>query len=107
MSTVTVGCKLPNGIHLDHQGKRVTIKGANSSVVIGGHGLTEGVDKEFWDGWLAEHQDYEPVKQGLIFAQNTTRNAEAEAKEKEGNLSGLEGVDPDKPGAGIKKADKE
>lgn len=107
MATVTIGCKLPNGIHLDHEGKRVTLNGANSSRVIGGHGITERVDKAFWDAWLAIHKDYEPVKRGLIFAQNSTRNAEAEAKEKQDNPSGLEGINPDKPGRGIQKATKD
>lgn len=104
--TVTVGCKLPNGLHLDHNGKRVTLNGTNSGNLIGGHGLTV-VDKDFFDAWLAGHKDYAPVKAGLIFAHANENNARAEAKEKEKNKSGLEGLDPEKPAPGIKKADKD
>lgn len=104
MAQVMVGCKLPNGLHLDYMGKRVTLNGSNSSEVIGGHGLTM-VDKEFFEGWLKERQDYAPVKAGLIFAHDKESNARAEAKEKASNKSGFEGIDPDKPGHGVKKDD--
>ena len=106
MPYVTVGCKLPNGIHLDHMGKRVTLNGSNSSSLIGGHGLTEGVDKEFWDAWLADHKDFDPVKQGLIFAHEKDANTKAEAKEKTNTKTGMEPLDADKPAPGIKPMEK-
>lgn len=105
MPQVIVGCKLPNGLHLDYAGKRVTLNGSNSAEVIGGHGLTM-VDKEFFEGWLKERHDYAPVKAGLIFAHDKESNARAEAKEKASNPSGFEGVNPDKPGKDIKPLDK-
>ncbi len=104
MPQITVGCKLPNGLHLDHGGKRVTLKGSNASVVIGGHGITEGVDKDFFDAWMEAHKDFQAVKQGLIFAHGKKANVEAEAKEKATNPSGFEGLNPDAPAPGIKKA---
>ncbi|WP_048996416.1 hypothetical protein [Burkholderia multivorans] len=100
MPFVTVGCKLPNGLHIEVNGKRVTLNGSNSSNVIGGHGLTQ-VDAEFFAKWLEDHKDYAPVKAGLIFAHEKSVNAEAEAKEKANNKSGLEGIDPENPGASI------
>lgn len=107
MPQITVGCKLPNGLHLDHGGKRVTLKGSNSALVIGGHGITEGVDKDLFDAWMAAHKDYQPVKAGLIFAHDKKANVEAEAKEKATNKSGFEGLNPDKPMPGILKATAE
>ena len=62
MATITVGCKLPHGIHMDIDSKRVTLNGANASSVIGGHGITENVDKEFFDKWMSQRKDTEMVK---------------------------------------------
>jgi hypothetical protein len=106
MPKIAVGCKLPNGLHLDHGGKRVTLKGANDSVVVGGHGITEEVDQDFFDAWMQAHQDFQPVKQSLIFAHAKRANVEAEAKEKANNKSGFERLNPDAPAPGIKKAEK-
>lgn len=103
---VTVGCKLPNGleIHLgDNREKVVVLKGANSSDLIGGHGLTE-VDAEFWAAWLEQNTDFAPLQAGLIFANESAAKARDEAKEKVDNASGFEGINPEKPGKDIKKA---
>jgi hypothetical protein len=105
MPQVTVGCKLPNGLHLDHAGKRVTLNGTNSTEIIGGHGLTL-VDKEFFDAWYETHREYPAVKQGLIFAHDKEGSTRAEAKEKASNKSGFEGINPEKPGHGVTKLDK-
>ena len=103
---LTVGCKLPQGLHLDHAGKRVTLNGTNSTEIIGGHGLTL-VDKEFFDAWYDAHRDYAPVKQGLIFAHDKEASVKAEAREKASHKSGFEGINPDKPGHGVERmADK-
>jgi len=101
---LTVGCKLPNGLHLDHAGKRVTLNGTNSTEIIGGHGLTM-VDKEFFDAWYDAHRDYPAIKQGLIFAHEKRSATEGEAKEKIDNPSGFERLDPNKPGPGLAKED--
>lgn len=104
MSTVTVGCKLPNGLVIELDEQRVVLNGANSSAIIGGFGMTE-VNKALFDAWLAKHKDYEPVKQGLIFAQEKPANAQAEAKDKAKLKSGFEGLDPKKPAEGIEPMD--
>lgn len=100
MTTVNVGCKLPNGLHLDHQGVRVTLNGANSSRLIGGYGLTE-VDKDFFDAWSAAYKDFGPLVNGEIFAQSTAKNAEAQAKEQATVASGFERINPEAPGGGV------
>ncbi len=101
---VTVGCKLPNGIVIRHGDKSVELKGWNDEAIYFGHGLTE-VDKDFWDAWIKDHADFAPVKGGFIFAQNNFASAKAESKEKEKEKTGLEGIDPKKPGRGITPAD--
>lgn len=95
---VAVGCKLPHGLHLDIEeaGKpkrRVTVKGNNSTLVIGGFGITEGVPKDHFDHWMRTHKDHPSVVKGLIFAHVQKNSVEAIAKEKAELRSGLEQID--------------
>ena len=91
-NTVTVGCKLPHGLVLELGGVEVTINGVNSSLIVGGFGLTEGVDAAFFDAWMSANKHTAIVKNELIFAQSKTSEAQAEAKDKAANKSGLEGL---------------
>ena len=100
---VVVGCKLPNGLVIRLGEQEVTLNGANSSKIVGGHGLTD-VNKDFWSAWLEQHKDFAPVVAGLIFANDNFAKTRDEANEKQDNESGFEGINPDKPGKGIKKA---
>lgn len=104
--TVTVGCKLPNGLILELNGQTVEINGANSSRLVGGHGITYDVDAEFFDAWLEAYADRAMVRNGFIFAHDKAADTKAEAAEKENNATGLEAVDPDAPNAGVTKADE-
>lgn len=104
--TVTVGCKLPNGLILEMNGQTVEINGSTSSRVIGGHGITYDVDAEFFDAWMEAHADRAMVRNGFIFAHDKAADTKAEAAEKENNATGLEAVDPDAPNAGVTKADE-
>lgn len=88
--TVTVGCKLPNGLILEVAGKAIQINGANSSRIIGGYGLTEGIDKDFFDAWLKQNAGLSFVKNGMVFAQSKSTDAIAEATEKAEVKTGLE-----------------
>ena len=45
-ATVTVSCKLPNGFVLEVGNQSVVLKGSNDSSLIGGHGITHGVDAQ-------------------------------------------------------------
>lgn len=110
MQTVTVGCKLPNGLHMDLRGdggelvKRITLNGANKSEVIGGYGITHGVDKEAFEEWKRRNPDFTPLKKGLIFAQDKPAAAAAQAKEQAEIKNGFEGLNPDKPAPGVERA---
>ncbi len=55
--TVVIGCKLPNGFYMQVGEVVHTIKGFNSSVVVGGHGITEDVPADLWAAWLKENKD--------------------------------------------------
>ncbi|MGT3185588.1 hypothetical protein ACVSXV_23130 [Yersinia enterocolitica] len=102
---LTVGCKLPNGLVLEQDGYQVELNGSNSSLVFGGYGLTEGIDKDAFEKWLSVHKDQPYVKNDLVFAQAKTNSAQAKASENAKVKSGLEGLPQDKPMPGIEKAD--
>ena len=91
-NAVTVGCKLPHGLVLEVGGVEVKINGVNASLIVGGYGLTEGVDAAFFDAWMSANKHAAVVKNELIFAQSKTSEAQAEAKDKAANKSGLEGL---------------
>jgi len=97
---VTVGCKIVNGVILAHQGKRVTLKGANSSRVIGGYGMTE-VDKDFFEAWCKANADSALLSGNIIFAQERASMADGKAKEQAGIKTGFEPIDPEKPVPGV------
>lgn len=101
MATVTVGCKLPHGIILELDEKKATIAGSNSSSIIGGHGLTEDVDKEFFDAWMLKNKELSFVKAGHLFAHEKANNTAAQAKERAGEVTGFEGINPDKKPDGL------
>jgi len=100
---VTVGCKLPNGLLIDVDGKVVHLLGANSSNVIGGYGLTENVDKEYFEKWLKQHAKQPYVKGEMVFAQAKTNSAQSKASENASVKTGLEGLPQDKPVEGVVK----
>jgi len=108
---VTVACKLPNGITLDHAGQKVTLKGANADDALLGYGRTP-VDAGWFESWLSSKEggghgnEFPAVKAGLIFAHADAKKTDDEIAEKAGDAtvqSGLEPIDPEKPGAGIEQ----
>ncbi len=109
--TVTVACKLPGGVTLDHAGLKVTLKGANADDALLGYGRTP-VDADWFDSWLSSDEggghgaEFPAVKAGLIFANRDPKKVDDEIAEKSGDptvQSGLEPIDPDKPGPGLEK----
>ncbi len=64
--------------------------------VVGGFALTQGVPKDLWDRWRESHKDLPALKNGLLFAYNTTALAAdaARAPENRKLRSGLEPLDP-------------
>jgi hypothetical protein len=101
---VIVGCKLPNGLIIQMGDKTVELKGANSTEIIGGHGITS-VDKDFWDAWYAANLDFPAVEKELIWASKNEKEAAVEAKEKAREIPDFDGVSQVEKG--IKPADKD
>ncbi len=101
--TVIVGCKIPNGLHLDVKERggdvrRVTINGANSAMIVGGYGLTHNVDSDFMAEWFKKNQKHPAVLNKEIFIHGDEASARSIAKEQREITSGLQALDPVKLG---------
>lgn len=90
---VMVGCKLPNGIILEHPmkpGVTVEIAGKNKSNIIGATHMTTAVDEEFWSAWSAVHKDFPALKSGALFAAKNEAEVKAIVIERKDDLTGFE-----------------
>lgn len=101
--TVLIGCKLPNGIVLEVEGRQVEIDGLNKSVIIGSTHVTTVVDADFWDKWKSQNATFSAFKNGAIFEAATPNEAAAIVKDT--SETGLEPMPQETKQ--IKKADKD
>lgn len=112
--TVLVACKLPHGLYLDlYAGKTLTARVKLSGTmgfripnedrkfvnpdVSFGHSVTP-VPRKHWEEWLAAHKDHPAVVGGFVYVSKTKDDAVAQAREREGEVTGFEQVDPKKSG---------
>lgn len=95
MTTITVGCKLPHGLLLEVEGKKVQVAGANRARIAGGCGMTENVDEQFFAEWMRRNAGLQFVKNGLIFGFAKTEEANAFAQLAESTPTGFERLDPE------------
>ena len=121
--TVTVACKIPNGIFMQAYkmeevqepilggGTRVAKRAApasakikiagngspqgvsNVNVVEGGYALTRHVPAEVARSWMEANKDSAMVKNGLVFVHERAENATAQSKDGGKVMSGLERLD--------------
>lgn len=121
---VTVACKLPNGLVLrifDFVDSEDPLPGGGTRGfkiarqrrevyvlrgpahyldkpravdVAGGFALTPNIPQQFWEEWLAQNDDTDIVKNGLVFAHS--RDTAGQARELFQLKSGLEPLSPDK-----------
>lgn len=122
--TVTVACKIPNGVVLQVYTMetvsvpvmaggfrdvklakqlpwRQKLNGPARKIgedlpyqVIHGFALTHNVDADKFALWLEQYKDTDMVKNGLVFAQLKTNDTIAQANEHKGQISGYEPIDP-------------
>lgn len=91
MTTVTIGCKLPNGIFMDAGETRLRINGWNNNTIAGlAHGITRDVPETLWDAWRKEHAESKLVTNGIIFAETSEKRAIDKAKDQKDQKSGHE-----------------
>ena len=109
-----VGCKLPHGLEITHNGETIALNGTNvgfdadnpwrngaapdSALRTSGVGLTTlegGQAAAFVDWFDMSGKGDGPVKSGLIFFTDSKADAGKEAQALE-DVEGIEGLDPDK-----------
>jgi hypothetical protein len=103
-TTCIVGCKLSNGLTVElFSGKigsdrrtvwKQTLKGMNDVRIVGGYGLTHGVDTEKMTEWLKRNAEHPAVKNGLIFMHTEVAGAKDRAREGREIRTGLEAINP-------------
>lgn len=133
MSTVTVACKLPNGLLLrvfqkvqdtelvmgggartieryEQVGDTVKINGVAVAFgkmptceMAGGYALTHGVDTEFWSVWFEQNKSSMLVKNKIIFGFESPERAKRHAEANLKVKSGLEPLDPFNPPQGLRQ----
>ena len=77
-----------------------TVKGMTDARIVGGYGLTHGVPIDFMTEWLKRNPRHPAVVNGSIFMHDTTKGAEARAREGREIATGLGAIDP------LSKSDK-
>lgn len=108
---VSVFCKLPNGLTFTlADGKSVTLAGGNSARAVAGYGVTKNMDAELWAEIKRVYKDHpalNPIKQIIYDCADTSYGMD-KAEDSAGVKTGMERIDPDKPGvAGVTKDDKQ
>lgn len=105
----TVALKLPFGLILRLPDRpEVELKGfslpygvAAPMSIAGGYALTPNVDADFFEEWMMVNENLDLVKKKFIFAAAKASDASSMAREMAETMSGLEPLDPDKPGKGL------
>jgi hypothetical protein len=94
-SKVVIGCRLPNGIILEHPenpAKKVLLNGLNKVTIIGAPYAHNDVDSDFWDAWLEVNKDFAPLKNGAIFVAKSSEHAAAKGREVAKEKTGFEAM---------------
>lgn len=107
---ITVGCKLPNGIVLEHPLKpelTVSLNGLNKIIIIGADHATTEVDADFWEQWYGVNKEFPAIKSGAIFVAKNPNEVAAIAKEFKDRKTGFEKMKQEDKKSGLKPADKD
>lgn len=106
-AVVLVGCKLPNGLHLEVNGTTVVLKGRaqflipnkdrrfKNPEIIEGDSFTI-VPRDFAEAWFKAHENYPPVKNNMVYMVENRADAGAVADETRDVKTGLEKLDTTK-----------
>lgn len=103
-STYIIGCKLPSGLVISHEGQKLKLAGTNDSLLINGFGITRDVPAELWEGFAKTFADQPLLRNGVVFAVTDEASAKDASQERKDQKTGLEQLDPKKQAT---KPDKE
>ena len=94
--TVSIACKLPQGLHIHIPGRKDALKlhGSASPYAIAGHGITAGVPVDVWEAAKQLHADAKWLANGFVFANGDPQDTADEAAEREDEKAGFEPIDP-------------
>jgi|GEM_PF-344325 len=67
--------------------------------IVGGYMLNQGVPRDLWECWLDQNKHSDLVRNRVVFAAPDYHRAMDEARDLKDTKSGLEPIDPSKPGA--------
>lgn len=99
---VKVYCKLPGGMRFPlPDGTMLHLGGASGKDTVLGMGVTRNVPYPVWEYVKEAYGKIPAFSKGLIFATDNASEDMGEVREKSGEKSGFEGVDPKNPGQGI------
>lgn len=91
-----IGCKLPAGLTISHEGQSMTLAGTNDSLLINGFGITREVPADLWEGFEKTFSDQLLIKNGIVFAVTDEKSAKDASDERKDQKTGLEQLDPNK-----------
>ncbi|WWQ12995.1 hypothetical protein PQ43W_49 [Ralstonia phage PQ43W] len=98
-NSVTVACKLPQGlvIAIPEMDIHIKLHGSMSPYAIANHGMTHGIPADVWDAIEKYHAEAAWLKNGAVFAHKKADSAADQAQDREGVRIGFEPIDPNKP----------
>lgn len=103
--TLTIACKLPQGLRIMIPEQNIDIKlhGAMSPYAIGGHGMTQGINAAEWAAVEAHpvHGQSKWLKNEVVFAMNKPQDASDKAIDRQDVRAGFEPIDPKDPSNGL------
>lgn len=103
-SSYIIGCKLPAGLVISHEGQRMKLAGTNDSILINGFGITRDVPADLWEVFAKTFAEQPMIRNGVVFAVTDEKSASDASKERSGQKTGMEQLDPKKQ---TTKPDKE
>lgn len=121
-ATIMVGNRLPSGITLHigegREKQTFTLPGTATYALPNPDRKFEAPDlhsgatltpvpREFWECWLKDHKDFAPYAAGQIFAANSANDANAQARERQSEPTGIDRIDPKRPGHSLQAVAEE
>lgn len=95
-STYIIGCKLPSGLMISHEGQKVKLAGTNDSMLINGFGITREVPADLWEGFAKTFAEQPLIRNGIVFAVTDENSAKDASQERAEQKTGMEQLDPKK-----------
>lgn len=99
---VKIGCTLPHGLIIEHEGVKVKLNGANQQTneyfkLLGDFGTTD-VDADFWNAWKKANFGFQPLVAGALYEARDDKSAKDKGKDHATIDTGFKPLDPSSHG---------